>query len=82
MLQKLSETDLLRMEFADFCHARGDVEYDYTSYHSCAALQFVRARPGRVSDCELASLYAVARIRPWNFRALAKRLALAEGQRT
>ena len=47
MLQRLSEADLLRMEFADFCHAQGGADYDYKSYHLCAVQQFVAARRER-----------------------------------
>ena len=80
MLQRLSELDLIRLEFADFCHARGSAEYDYTSYHLCAVQQFVAARCERTPLPGLPALFDCARQRPWNFGALAYRLALAEGK--
>ena len=80
MLQRLSEADLLRMEFADFCHAQGGADYDYTSYHSCAAQQFMRSREHQINSRAQALLYDYARVRPWNFGELAYRLALAEGK--
>ncbi len=78
MLQCLSEKDLLRMEFADFCRERGDKDYDYTSYVSCAFLQFMQ-KQGHVPYHHQHYFYGIARQRPWNFKALAERLGRNEG---
>jgi hypothetical protein len=78
MLQRLSEADLLRMEFADFCYAQGDKDYDYTSYNACAVMQF-KSESGHLLG-RMGELFHHAHKRPWNFRALAERLTHSKGK--
>jgi hypothetical protein len=72
MLQRMTEADLLRLEFSDFCHAQGDLPYDFTCYFDCAVLRFRRSRGGALPRHH--RLFHYAAQRPWNFKALAARL--------